>query len=62
MDGTIIRNVIQHTVCFDCGMGLCDAQEWHPSIACETFKRERDGRFVWVMLTDLIANGAAPWL
>lgn len=61
-EGHLITNTIQDDKCYGCGMGLCDPREWHPHIACETFKREHDGRKVWVVLHDLIENGVAPWL
>ena len=61
IDGTTITNTIQDDKCFECGMGLCDPREWHPHIACESFKREHDSRKVWVVLKDLADNGVAPW-
>ena len=61
-DGHDIGNVIQTEKCFECGMGLCDPQEWHPYSACETFKRTHDGQKVWEALRARIAEGDAPWL
>lgn len=65
IDGTVIKNTIQERTqyekCHDCGMGLCDPQEWHPWAACVGFKETHDSRDVWERLNEIAKEGGAPW-
>jgi len=61
IDGTPIKNVIQHDRCGDCGMGLCDPMEWHPYEACVNFKQTHDSGQVWALLHNRAKFGEKPW-
>lgn len=57
--GDRIANVFHVSKCHDCGMGTCDAAEYHPWLACQVFKRTHDSREVWRALRRAAQEGTA---
>lgn len=51
--GNELTEKVQTTKCFDCGMGLVHAAEFHPYEACEEFKATHDSRKVWKRILPL---------
>ena len=51
--GRELADVDDNTQCFDCGMGLLHASEFHPYEACEEFKATHDSRKVWARIMPL---------
>lgn len=52
--GNELSQVLLVTRCYDCGMGLVHASEFHPYRACEMFKATHDSRAVWTAIMPLL--------
>ena len=52
--GNELTQEIHVARCYDCGMGLVHAAEFHPPEACEMFKATHDSVAVWTAILPLL--------